>query len=109
MTDTTTTALQQQIATSPLPVFVDIYSPQCGPCRSLLPVLEELSADFQGSVDFVKLNAVADGATVQACADLGIRGVPALLIFRNGTEKARRTGSASKTQLKAWIEESLKS
>lgn len=108
MTELSTTALQQQIATSPQPVLVDIYSPQCGPCRGLLPVLEELSAEFRGSLDFVKFNAVADDTSVQASAAWGVRAVPTLLIFQNGTELTRRTGAASKTQLKSWIEESLK-
>lgn len=108
MTELSATALQQQIAASPQPVFVDIYSPQCGPCRGLLPVLDELSTEFQGTVDFVKFNAVADDTSVQACAAWGVRSVPTLLIFQNGTEITRRTGAASKTQLKSWIEESLK-
>lgn len=108
MTELSATALQQQIATSPQPVFVDIYSTQCGPCRMLLPVLDELSAEFQGIVDFVKLNAFADDTSAQACADWDVRGVPTLLIFQNGTEVTRRTGAASKAQLRSWIEESLK-
>jgi thioredoxin 1 len=108
MTELTATALQQQIANSSQPVFVDIYSPQCGPCRTLLPVLDELATEFHGNVNFVKLNALSDDAAAEACVTWGVRSVPTLLIFKDGTEKARRTGATSKAQLKSWIEDSVK-
>lgn len=89
-------------------MFVDIFTPQCGPCCQLAPVLDELAAEFNGRVTFVKMNAVADAATTQLCGELGVRSVPTLLIFQSGTEKSRRMGLASKTELASWIEESIK-
>lgn len=105
MTEVTATELKHHIATSPLPVLVDIFSPQCGPCRQLAPILDELATEFQGKLIFVKFDAVATDESTQFCADLSVRSVPTLLIFRNGQEAARRTGTSSKSELRSWIYE----
>jgi thioredoxin 1 len=95
--------LKNTVANAVLPTLVDIYTPHCGPCRLLSPVLDELAAEFAGKIDFVKINALADDESTKTCGELGVRNVPALIIFKEGTEIARRTGSASKSDLSAWI------
>lgn len=95
--------LNDILANAVLPTLVDIYTPHCGPCRSLAPVLDDLAIEFAGKLDFVKINASADDASMKACGKLGVRNVPALIIFKGGTEVARRIGAPSKTELQSWI------
>jgi len=95
------------ISDSPHPVLVDFFSPSCPPCTALLPVLEELAIEFAGRVDFVKADAMADDESLKLSASLGIRAVPTLILFKNGTEAARRTGAASKAALASWLLENL--
>lgn len=109
MTEITATELKHHIATSHKPLLLDVFTTQCDPCRRLAPILEELAPEFEGKVTFVKMNAIADDLATQTCADLGVRSVPTLLIFQNGLEIQRRTGTTSKTELHSWIESSLKS
>lgn len=104
MTEITAIELKDHIANSPVPLLVDIFSAQCGPCRQLAPILDELAVEFHGKVTFLKLNALADPEATQICADLGVRNVPTLLIFNSGAETSRRTGAASKSELHAWVE-----
>ena len=107
MTEVTAIELKHQIANSPLPLLVDVFTTQCAPCRALAPILDELALDFEGKLPFVNMNAIADDLATQICTDLGVRSVPTLLIFQNGMEVQRRTGIASKTELHAWIVSSL--
>lgn len=109
MTEINATELKHHIATSPLPLLVDIFTPQCGPCGAVAPILEELATEFEAKLTSVKINAISDDLATQTCADLGVRNVPTLLIFQNGVETHRRTGIASKAELHSWIESSLKS
>jgi thioredoxin 1 len=95
------------ISDSPHPVLVDFFSKSCPPCTALTPVLEELAADFDGRIDFVKADAMADDESLKLSASLGIRAVPTLILFKNGTEAARRTGAASKAALASWLLENL--
>jgi len=92
---------------SSLPVLVDIYTPHCGPCRALAPVLEELATEFSGKADFVKFDGAADNASIQACVELGVKMVPTLILFKGGKEVARRQGVTSKQNLSDWIAENL--
>ena len=103
MKEITAAELKNTVATAALPLIVDIYSPQCAPCRSLLPVLNDLETEFAGKIDFVKVNALADDESTKTCGDLRVRNVPVLIIFKGGTEVARRVGAASETELKSWI------
>lgn len=72
-----------------------------------MPVLEELAADFDGRIDFVKADAMEDDPSLKISAALGIRAVPTLILFKNGTEAARRTGVDSKAALASWLLENL--
>ena len=99
--------LNLAISESPHPVLVDFFSKSCPPCAALMPVLQELAADFDGRILFVKADAMSDDESLKLSAALGIRAVPTLILFKNGTEAARRSGVSSKASLASWLLENL--
>jgi thioredoxin 1 len=82
------------------PVLIDCYSPGCGPCAALSPVLDDIARAYDGrlSIEKIDVAALPDVAT-----QYGVRGVPTLLLFKDGQLKASRTGGASRTQLLTWL------
>ncbi len=94
----------QEVYGSDMPVLVDFRADWCGPCRQITPALEELSEEFSGRVTIA---AVDVDANPDAPSKLGVRGIPALFIFKNGEAVAETTGAKSKAALKKWIEDSI--
>lgn len=86
------------------PVVVDFWAEWCGPCKALLPVVEEVAADLGDKVKIVKVN-IDEAPTTPG--KYGLRGVPTLMIFKNGKVVDTRVGGLPKTQLAAWVEENL--
>ncbi len=84
------------------PVLVDFWAEWCGPCRMIAPALEEIAEELAGKVKIVKMNVDENPATPGA---FGIRGIPTLLLFKNGQVAAQKVGAQPKNQLKAWITE----
>lgn len=82
------------------PVLVDCYTPGCGPCAALAPVLDELAVDMQGRLAIEKIDVAAQPEVARR---FGVRGVPTLLLFKEGQLRATRTGAASRTQLLTWL------
>lgn len=82
------------------PVLVDCYSPGCGPCAALAPVLDELSQEFDGRLAIEKVDVAAQPDIAMR---FGIRSVPTLLLFKDGQLLASRTGGASRAQLLTWL------
>ncbi|HTQ71133.1 MAG TPA: thioredoxin [Acidocella sp.] len=86
------------------PVLVDFWAEWCGPCRSIAPSLEDLSKEYEGKLEVVKVNIDENPMTP---SQYGVRGIPTLLIFKDGQVAAQQVGAAPKSVLKAWIEKSL--
>jgi thioredoxin 2 len=87
-----------------VPVLVDFWAPWCGPCRMVSPVVERIGREQAGAVKLVKLN-VDDAPAISEHYD--IRGIPLLVIFRNGAEVDRLVGAAPYERLREWVEPHL--
>ncbi|MBO9428674.1 thioredoxin [Sulfitobacter sp. R18_1] len=95
---------EAEVTNSSVPVIVDFWAPWCGPCKSVAPLLDELASEFAGRVKIVKVNADEEP---ELAASAGVRGLPTLLSVVKGDVKASRTGGASKSALKSWVEEAI--
>ena len=86
------------------PVVVDFWAEWCGPCKMIGPALEELSDEFGEKVTIAKINI---DETPDAPAQYGVRGIPTMILFKDGAPAATKVGAAPKSQLKGWIESAL--
>ena len=90
-----------EVCQSDIPVVVDFWAEWCGPCKMIGPALEELSAEYAGKVKIVKVN-VDDNPN--SPAQMGVRGIPALFLFKGGQVVSNKVGAAPKAALKSWID-----
>ena len=95
---------EQQVLNSVNPVFVDFWAEWCGPCRSVSPVVEEFSGEYDGKVDFVKVNVDENGELAQK---YNVFSIPTLAIFKNGEVVTQKVGAATKESFKTMIDSSL--
>ncbi|NBC89101.1 MAG: thioredoxin [Alphaproteobacteria bacterium] len=91
---------EQEVLKASSPVIVDFWAEWCGPCKTIAPMLEELSQEFDGQVKFVKMNVDENPKTPM---DYGIRGIPTLIMFKDGEVASQQVGAHPKTTLKDWI------
>ncbi|NLB14118.1 MAG: thioredoxin TrxA [Gammaproteobacteria bacterium] len=95
---------ETQVLNSEQPVLVDFWAEWCGPCKMIGPIIDELADTYAGRVKVAKLNVDANR---QTAAQFGIRGIPALLVFKNGQIQASQLGAVGKAQLTQLIESAL--
>jgi thioredoxin 1 len=93
-----------EVKNSDIPVVVDFWAEWCGPCKQISPALEELSNEMQGKVKVVKIDVDSNPNSAVA---MGVRGIPALFIFKNGEVVSNRSGAAPKAALQSWIEDAI--
>ncbi|PCJ87101.1 MAG: thiol reductase thioredoxin [Thiotrichaceae bacterium] len=94
----------QEVLQSEIPVLVDYWAEWCGPCKMIAPILDEIVGDYAGKLKIAKLNIDENSATPPK---FGIRGIPTLMIFKDGDVEATKVGALSKSQLTAFIDSSL--
>ncbi len=93
-----------EVKNSDIPVVVDFWAEWCGPCKQIGPALEELSEEMKGKVKVVKVDVDSNPNSAVA---MGVRGIPALFIFKDGEVVSNRSGAAPKAALQSWIEDAI--
>jgi len=92
------------VINSDLPVLVDYWAEWCGPCKTIAPMLDEIAVEYAGKVKVAKLDVDAYKDTP---AKYGIRGIPTLMLFKNGSVEATKVGALSKSQLMAFLDQNV--
>lgn len=97
-------SFEQEVLQSDKPVLIDYWAEWCGPCKMIAPVLAELADEYADKVQIAKLNIDDNPATPPK---YGIRGIPTLMLFKNGEVEATKVGAVSKAQLAAFLDENI--
>jgi thioredoxin 1 len=97
-------SFDEEVLKSSTPVLVDYWAEWCGPCKMIAPILDEIANDYAGKIKVAKLNIDDNPKTPPM---FGIRGIPTLMIFKDGEVEATKVGAVSKSQLTAFIDQSI--
>ena len=93
-----------EVKNSSVPVVVDFWAEWCGPCKMIAPVLDEIAEEYDGKIKVAKLNIDENPDTPPK---YGVRGIPTLMLIKNGTIEATKVGAVSKSQLTAFIDSNI--
>ena len=95
---------EQEVLQSQTPVLVDYWAEWCGPCKMIAPALDQIASEYAGRLKVAKLNIDENQTTPPK---YGIRGIPTLMLFKNGNLEATKVGALSKSQLAAFIDSNI--
>jgi len=95
---------EPEVLKSEVPVLVDYWAEWCGPCKAIAPVLNEIAKEYSGKLKVAKVNVDENQETPRK---YGIRGIPTLMLFKNGNVEAQKVGALSKSQLTAFLDSNI--
>ncbi|MDC3263985.1 MAG: thioredoxin TrxA [Porticoccaceae bacterium] len=101
---TTDSSFENDVLQSDIPALVDFWAAWCGPCKMIAPLLDELSTEYAGRVKICKVDV---DSSPETAAKFNVRGIPTLLVFKNGTVEATKVGALSKAQLVEFVDSIL--
>ena len=97
----TDSSFAADVTNSAEPVLLDFWAEWCGPCKMIAPILDDISKEYAGKVKVAKINI---DENQQTPAQFGVRGIPTLMLFKNGSVEATKVGALSKSQLVAFLD-----
>jgi thioredoxin 1 len=101
---TSDTNFANDVLKSDMPVLLDFWAEWCGPCKMIAPILDEIAEEYKGRVKIAKINI---DENPQTPPKFQVRGIPTLILFKNGTVEAQKVGAVSKSQLAAFLDNNL--